>query len=291
VSYIRTFLEQGFGIPYERSTTSLKITKRVRWQGPVHVRDFEYVKPRTKRLYKATLVGPCRVHWQAGRNNISRDVYPDIELFWDDLVEATRNEIRALAEAGCRSVQIDDTTLAMFGDQATRDQLAARGEDWKLLIPKYIEVLNRVAADPPEGMTIALHMCRGNSMHHPAGHVRAAGGYDDVAERMFNELDINIFFLEYDSPRAGDFTPLRHLPRHKSVVLGLVSTKTPDVESLDGLQRRIDEAATHCDLSQLAISPQCGFSSGFRGHPLTHEQQRAKLARVVETARKVWGEA
>ncbi|MFM9971670.1 MAG: 5-methyltetrahydropteroyltriglutamate--homocysteine S-methyltransferase [Burkholderiales bacterium] len=288
-SYLKTFLENGFGIDYAKSTISLKVDKPVRWKAPVHVKDFSYVKPRTQATPKITLLGPCRVHWQAGRNNISKSVYPDIEQFWDDLIEATRSEIRALGEAGCTYIQIDDTAFAKFGDQATREQLAARGEDWRLLIPKYIEVMNRVVADPPKGMTIALHMCRGNSMAHPPGHKRAEGGYEVVAEQLFNELEVNIFFLEYDTERAGDFSPLKFLPKHKGVVLGLVSTKTAQLESEESLRRRIDEAATYVDLERLALSPQCGFSSQFRGHPLTMDEQHAKLARIAQVALKVWG--
>ncbi|MSQ52495.1 MAG: 5-methyltetrahydropteroyltriglutamate--homocysteine S-methyltransferase [Betaproteobacteria bacterium] len=289
VSYLITFMEQGFSVPYAKSTTALQIKAPVRWQGPVHVDEYRYVASRARTIGKVTLLGPCRVHWQTGRNNIDRHIYPDIAKFWDDIVAATRSEIRALAEAGCRYIQIDDTAFAKFSDPQTQAQLASRGEDWRELIPLYIEMTNRVVADPPPGMTIALHMCRGNSVHHGPGHQRAAGGYDAIAERMFNELDIDIFFLEYDTPRAGDFSPLKYLPKGKSVVLGLVSTKDPELESAEHLRRRIDEAATYCELDQLAISPQCGFSSQFRGHPLSMDQQTAKLRRIAEVAQATWG--
>jgi 5-methyltetrahydropteroyltriglutamate--homocysteine methyltransferase len=291
VSYLITFMERGFNIPYAKSTTALQVKEPVRWKGPVHLDEFKYVASRTRAMGKVTLLGPCRVHWQTGRNNISRDIYPDIEKFWDDIVCATRSEIRALGEAGCRYIQIDDTAFAKFSDPQTQAQLASRGEDWRALIPLYIEMTNRVVAEPPPGMTIALHMCRGNSVHHGPGHQRAAGGYDAIAERMFNELNIDIFFLEYDTPRAGDFSPLKYLPREKSVVLGLVSTKLPELEDANALRHRIDEAAKFCDLDQLALSPQCGFSSQFRGHPLTMDQQTAKLRRIAEVAEKVWGSA
>ena len=289
VSYLIAFMERGFSIPYAKSTTALQIKAPVRWQGPVHLDEFKYVASKTREMGKVTLLGPCRVHWQTGRNNISKEIYPEIAQFWEDIVAASRSEIRALGEAGCRYIQIDDTAFAKFSDPQTQAQLAARGEDWRELIPLYIEMTNRVVADAPPGMSIALHMCRGNSMHHGPEHQRAAGGYDAIAERMYNELDIDTFFLEYDTPRAGDFSPLKYLPRGKSVVLGLVSTKVPELEDTDALRSRIDEAAKFCDLDQLALSPQCGFSSQFRGHPLTMEQQTAKLRRIVEVAEKVWG--
>lgn len=263
------------------------VTRRLQWRKPINVDDFRYLAARTSRTPKLTLPGPNALHFFGGRKNISRYAYPDLEAFFDDVVEALRREIRALAEAGCRYLQIDETALAKFGDPAIRETLAARGDSWEALLPLYIRNLNRVVADAPRGLTIGVHMCRGNRQ----GHWQAEGGYDLVAERMFNELAIDHFFMEYDSPRAGDFSALRFVPKGKRVVLGLVSTKLPHLESMDALKKRIDEAARYVDLERLAVSPQCGFASDVVGNPLTLEQQKAKLARVVELAHQVWGSA
>ncbi|MSQ73599.1 MAG: 5-methyltetrahydropteroyltriglutamate--homocysteine S-methyltransferase [Betaproteobacteria bacterium] len=288
--YLRTFIEEGFGIPVTASLVEgmLEVGQPIRWK-PVHVRDFKFLRQYTSAVPKVTMLGPCRVHWSSGRGNISRAVYPDLAQFWDDIVIACRNEIDALFRAGCTYIQIDETTLVKFADPESRAFAAIRGEDLDQLLPVYIDVINRVVSDRPRGMTIGLHMCRGNSFDEGSSNRRSEGGYDALAERIFNELDVDFFLLEYDTPRAGTFEPLRFLPKDKGAVLGLVSTKLPELEPVDDLIRRIDAASKYVDISRLGISPQCGFSSGFRGHPLNHEQQTAKLRRVVEVATRVWG--
>jgi 5-methyltetrahydropteroyltriglutamate--homocysteine methyltransferase len=213
--------------------------------------------------------------------------YRDVDEFWEDTVEAFGRELAALAAAGCRYVQIDETAFAKFGDRDLQARLAARGDDWSLLIDKYVAISNRVLEKAPAGMRIGMHLCRGNR----GGQWHAEGSYDDVAERLFNALDIPFYFLEYDSPRAGTFTPLRLVPPHKKVVLGLVSTKTPTLEAKDELKRRIDAASRHLGLDRLALSPQCGFASLDSGNPITAQAQEQKLRLVVEVAREVWGEA
>ena len=213
--------------------------------------------------------------------------YDDIDAFWDDIVDAYAREFASLAEAGCTYVQIDETAFAKFGDPAVRQTLADRGDNWETLIDDYIAIINRVLTHVPAGLQVGMHLCRGNR----GGHFHAEGGYDAVAEKLFNALDFAFYLLEYDSPRAGNFVPLRLLPKDKSAVLGLVSTKTDEMETADDLKRRIDEASAYVDLDRLALSPQCGFASVASGNPVTPEVQEAKLRLVVETAADVWGDA
>ena len=194
-------------------------------------------------------------------------------------------EMAALYEAGCRYIQLDETAFAKFEDPVILQCLKDRGDDWHDLVDLYLDVLNRVVADRPADLTVCVHMCRGNSR----GYWQAEGGYQPVAERLFNEVAVDGFFLEYDSPRAGDFTPLREMPADKMVVLGLVSTKSGALESADHLKRRIEEAAGFVDLDQICISPQCGFASEHHGNPLTVEEEVAKLTLLVDVAREIWG--
>ena len=199
----------------------------------------------------------------------------------------TEKTAKALFDAGCRYIQIDETAFAKFGDHEVQAALKARGDDWSALIDKYVAITNRVLKNAPAGMRIGMHLCRGNR----GGQWHSEGSYDDVAERLFNALNIPFYFLEYDSPRAGTFTPLRLVPRHKTVVLGLVSTKTATMENKDELRKRVDDAARQLDLDCLAVSPQCGFASIDTGNPITPEVQEQKLRLVVELARDIWGEA
>ena len=207
--------------------------------------------------------------------------------FWEDTIAAFGRELASLAAAGCSYVQIDETAFAKFGDAQVKAMLAARGDDWSALIDTYIRITNRVLAAAPAGMQIGMHLCRGNR----AGQFHAEGGYDEVAERLFNALDVPFYFLEYDSPRAGGFSPLRYVPKAKRVVLGLVSTKSGVLEDKAVIRRRLDEAGRFVDLDRLAISPQCGFASIDAGNPLSMAEQEAKLRLVVDVARQVWGEA
>jgi 5-methyltetrahydropteroyltriglutamate--homocysteine methyltransferase len=263
------------------------IKSRVQWTTPINVPDFRFVAANTDLIPKITIPGPCALHFRGGDAAVLATAYTDVDQFWDDIVKAFGRELHALAEAGCRYVQIDETAFAKFGDRDVQAALKARGDDWSALIDKYVAVTNRVLAHAPEGMRIGMHLCRGNR----GGQWHAEGSYDEVADRLFNALDIQFYFLEYDTPRAGTFAPLRLVPPDKTVVLGIVSTKTPAMESKDTLKKRIEEAAREIDLDRLAISPQCGFASIDTGNPITPEAQESKLRLVVEIAREIWGDA
>jgi len=278
----------------ETGTTGLRaaqpvalIKSRVQWTKPINVPDFKFIAASTKLVPKITIPGPCALHFRGGDAAVLATAYKDLDQFWDDTVKAFGQELKALAEAGCRYVQIDETAFAKFGDPEVQAALKARGDDWSALIDKYVAITNRVLKNAPQGMRIGMHLCRGNR----GGQWHSEGSYDDVAERLFNALNIQFYFLEYDTPRAGTFTPLRLVPRHKIVVLGIVSTKTPEMESKDALKKRIEEAARALDLDRLAVSPQCGFASIDTGNPTTPEVQERKLRLVVELARDIWGEA
>jgi len=263
------------------------IRSRVQWTSPINVPDFKFLAANTRLIPKITIPGPCALHFRGGNAAVLATAYTDLDQFWDDTVEAFGRELKALAEAGCRYVQIDETAFAKFGDPQVQGTLKSRGDDWSALIDKYVAITNRVLKDAPQGVRIGMHLCRGNR----GGQWHSEGSYDDVAERLFNALNIQFYFLEYDTPRAGTFTPLRLLPPHKSVVLGIVSTKTPKMESKDALKKRIEEAARQLDLNCLGVSPQCGFASIDTGNPITPEVQEAKLRLVVEVARDLWGDA
>ena len=276
------------GKPGKRATQPVALIKsRVRWTKPINVADFTFVAANSRLMPKITIPGPCALHFRGGDAVVLANAYKDVEAFWGDTIAAFVRELTALADAGCRYVQIDETAFAKFGDPEVQAALRARGDDWSALIDKYIAVTNRVLAQAPPSLRIGMHLCRGNR----GGQWHAEGSYDAVAERLFNALDIAFYFLEYDTPRAGTFAPLRLVPRHKTVVLGLVSTKTPAMERKDELTRRIEDAARHLDLDRLAVSPQCGFASLDTGNPISPEIQERKLRLVVELAREIWGES
>ena len=262
------------------------IRSRLAWKAPIHTADFSFLAARTSALPKITIPGPCALHFRGGDAAVTAHAYRNIDQFWDDIVTAFQSELRALAAAGCRYVQIDETAFAKFGDADVQASLRARGHDPDALIDKYIDVTNRVLAGLPD-ISIGMHLCRGNR----AGQWHAEGSYEAVAEKLFNRLAIKFFFLEYDSPRAGDFAPLRFVPKDKSVVLGLVSTKMNFLEDKSELRRRLDEAARYVPPERLAVSPQCGFASTEAGNPLPPEMQEAKLRLVVEFAQEIWGTA
>ncbi len=234
---------------------------------------------------KLTIPSLNMIYARGGRDAIDADVYPDLDEFWADVTTAYITEIQALAGLGCTYLQLDDTSLATINDPAQRAQIAARGDDAEHLHLLFIERLNEVIAHKPEGMTITTHMCRGNYRSAWA----AEGSYDFVGEALFGGLDVDGFFVEFDDERSGGFEPLRFLPKGKLVVLGLVTTKTGDLESKDELKRRVEEAAKFVDIDQICLSPQCGFASTMEGNDLTAEQQAAKLRLVVETAEEIWG--
>ncbi len=264
-----------------------RIGSRVQWTKPINVADFTFIRDNTGLVPKITIPGPCALHFRGGDAAVLATAYKDVASFWDDTVEAFGRELNALAEAGCTYIQVDETAFAKFGDPDVQAQLKARGDDWSTLIDTYIAVTNRVLAKAPANMRIGMHLCRGNR----GGHWHAEGSYDSVAERLFNALNIPFYFLEYDSPRAGTFTPLRLVPKHKTVVLGLVSTKTSELENRDDLKRRIDDATRFIDLDRLAVSPQCGFASVDTGNPIVPELQERKLRLVVDLATEIWGSA
>ena len=263
------------------------INSPIRWTRPINVDDFTFLAGSTRLMPKITIPGPCALHFRGGNAAVLARAYRDLDAFWADIVAAFTKELDALARAGCRYVQIDETAFAKFGDPDVQAALAARGDDWRALIDTYIAVTNRVLRAAPGALRVGMHLCRGNR----GGQWHAEGSYEDVAERLFNALEIPFYFLEYDSPRAGSFTPLRHVPKHKSVVLGLVSTKTGALERKDALRARLEEATRFVGLDRLAVSPQCGFASVDTGNPLDAAAQEAKLALVVELAREIWNEA
>jgi 5-methyltetrahydropteroyltriglutamate--homocysteine methyltransferase len=273
--------QQGF--------SRLWLTGRIGWRPSAVVRAFEFLKANTQATPKVTMPSPNQVHFfLRGDDGIrNSSVYREVDAFWSDLVAVYRQEISALVAAGARYIQLDDTSIVFLCDPAQRDVMARWGKSPEALLNEYAERINQVIAGFPEDVTFTLHQCRGNR----EGNWVAEGAYDPVAEVLFNRINVQGFFLEYDSPRAGSFAPLRFLPKGKTVVLGLVSTKGPALESKDELKRRIDEAARIAPLEQLALSPQCGFASSIKGNPLTEQDQVAKLTRVVEVACEVWGEA
>jgi len=248
--------------------------------------DYEFLRSVvTTATPKLTIPSPSMVHYRGGPTAIDRGVYPDMERFWSDLGAAYREELRRLAELGCTYLQLDDTCFAYLNDPRQREEIARRGEDAERLHLTYIGTINRALEDRPAGMTVTTHTCRGNFRSSWV----ATGGYDHVAEALFNELDVDGYFMEFDDERSGGFEPLRFVPRGKVVVLGLVTTKRGDLETRDELKRRVEEASRYVDVGQLCRSPQCGFASTVDGNDLTIEQEAAKLRLVVETAEEIWG--
>jgi 5-methyltetrahydropteroyltriglutamate--homocysteine methyltransferase len=263
----------------------MHVTAKLRHVRPIQVADFEFLKSVTKRVPKVTIPSPTMLHFRGGRAAISREAYPDLEAFYDDVAACYRSELKRLGEAGCTYVQLDDTNLAYLCDPKMREGARQRGDDPNELPRRYARLINAAIADRPAGMTVCTHLCRGN---FKSAWV-AEGGYEPVAEVLFNDLAVDGYFLEYDDARSGDFSPLRFVPKGKIVVLGLVTTKVGALESKDELKRRIDAASRYVPLDQLCLSPQCGFSSTVHGNEIARESQAAKLRLIVETAREVWG--
>ena len=274
--------EQG---PVEYSPQTLQVTGKLSRPHPIFVDHFKFVQSVTKVTPKLTIPSPSNMHFRGGRAAIDQRAYPDMAEFYADLARVYSEEVHDLAAAGCRYLQIDEVYIAYLCDPALREQVAALGENPQTLPRTYVAMINGAVAGRPKDMTVCMHLCRGNNQ---SGWV-ASGGYEPVAEVLFNEADVTGYFLEYDSERAGGFEPLRFVPKGKTVVLGLVTSKKGELESKDTIERRIDEAAKFCPLDQLALSTQCGFSSTVEGNKLTVEQQAAKLRLVVEVAREVWG--
>jgi 5-methyltetrahydropteroyltriglutamate--homocysteine methyltransferase len=284
---LQVYHRQADGTDSKLTPTGIAVDGKLKRSRGIQIEDFKFLQSVTKRTVKVCIPSPTLMHFRGGREAISRDAYPDMQAFYADLARVYNEEILALAALGCRYLQIDDTNLPFLCDPKQRDGVRKIGEDPDALPVLYARLMNDLLRAKPEGMIVGMHMCRGN---HESSWI-AEGGYDRVAEIVFGGIDLDCYFLEYDSPRAGGFAPLRYLNGKKVAVLGLVTTKKPDLEAKDALKRRIDEAARHVPLDRLALSPQCGFASTIKGNALTIDDQKRKLALVVETAREVWGTA
>jgi 5-methyltetrahydropteroyltriglutamate--homocysteine methyltransferase len=294
------FLEQLGGITIEGMIAStsdseetvhmapprITVTGRLTHDHAIQQADYEFVGERAVEgtLTKVAIPSPTMAHFRGGRSGIDIRAYPDLDQFFDDLARVYREEIDALYAAGCRYLQMDDTNLAYLCDPGMRQGAVDRGDDPDELPRTYAALINAALAGRPDDLTVGVHLCRGNFR----STFFASGGYEPVAEVLFSELDVDAYFLEYDDERSGDFAPLRFVPEHKTVVLGLVTSKFPELEPADELRARVDEAARYVPLDQLCLSPQCGFSSTIHGNVMTEEQQWAKLRHVVEVADSIW---
>src|SRR5215470_3744224 len=269
----------------QRSPTRFETTAPLKRVQGIETENFGFFKSVTRQTPKLCIPSPSLLHFRGGRGAVDRRAYPDMESFFADLARVYREEIADLARLGCSYLQIDDVNFTYLCDPKMRDNVRKIGEEPDALPAIYAKLINDCIKDRPASMTVCTHLCRGNF----ASAWVAEGGYDPVAEVLFNELKVDGYFLEFDSPRAGNFAPLRYLPRGKRLNLGLITTKTGQLEHADDLKRRIDEASEHVSLDQLGISPQCGFASTVLGNKLTMEDQTAKLRLVVQVAREVWG--
>ncbi|HEY5208999.1 MAG TPA: 5-methyltetrahydropteroyltriglutamate--homocysteine S-methyltransferase [Stellaceae bacterium] len=264
----------------------LKIVGKIRHGRAIEVEGFRFLKSVTTRTPKITIPSPTML-LRGGRAAVSAAAYPDLDVYFNDVIEVYAAELKALADAGCAYVQFDDTNFAYLCDQKMRQAMRDRGEDPEALPRRYVKLINAVIEKKPPAMAICIHLCRGNM----AGRWAAEGGYDPIAETVFGDLAVDGYFLEYESARAGGFEPLRFMPEDKKVILGLVSSKVPEMETKDVLKRQVEDAGKFMAIGQMGLSPQCGFASGFQGNPVTEEIERRKLALVVETATEIWGSA
>ncbi len=269
----------------ETQAKGLRVVGKLGFSGHPMVEHFRFLAEQTRATAKMTIPSPSVLHFRGGRRAVSPDVYADMEDFYRDLGQAYRGAVQAFAAAGCRYLQLDEVNLAYLCDPEQRQTMRDRGDDPARLPEVYADMINAAIADRPSGMRITMHLCRGNFRSSWI----AQGGYEPVAELLFHRIGVDGYFMEFDSERAGGFEPLRLVPKGKTVVLGIVTSKTGALETVDYLQRRIEEAAKFVDLEQLCLSPQCGFASTEEGNSLTEDEQWAKLARIVEVAGKVWG--
>lgn len=263
----------------------ITVTGKLAHRRDIQVGDYQFVAAHTDRHPKVCIPSPTMAHFRGGRAGIDIESYPDLDDFFEDLAQAYRDELAHLYEAGCRYVQLDDTNLAYLCDPKMRQGAIERGDDPDELPRTYAALINATIRDTPEDMVTAVHLCRGNYK----STYFASGGYEPVAEVLFNELSVDAYFLEYDDERSGDFAPLRFVPADKTVVLGLVTSKVPQLESQDDLLKRIEDASEYLSADQVCLSPQCGFASTIEGNALTEDEQWAKLRLVVSTAEKAWG--
>lgn len=269
----------------ETKAEGLHVHDRIDFTDHPMIDHFRYLKSVAKAVPKMTIPSPTALHYRGGRQAIERSVYPEMEAFFEDLGRAYTKAVRAFGEAGCTYLQLDEVFVAYLCDPAQREYLRGRGDDPDRLLHVYADLVNAAVAGRTSGMTISMHLCRGNFR----STWMAQGGYEPVADVLFNKMGVDAYFMEYDSDRAGGFEPLRMLPRNKHAVLGIMTTKTGALESKDQLKRRLDEAAKFTDLDRLCLSPQCGFASTEEGNLLAEEEQWAKLSRCVEVAKEVWG--
>jgi len=276
----------GEGGATDETRSMLAVADKIRRTRPIAGPDFDFLKSATTRTPKLCIPAPTYLHMRGGRNTVSKTAYPEMANFWSDIIAAYRAEIADLAARGLTYLQLDDVTIACLCDEDVRAQVRRDGEDPAKLPALYVDVLNRIVRDRPKSLFVTIHTCRGN---HRSMWM-ASGGYDAVAETIFGGLELDGIFLEYDTARAGGFEPLRFVRKGMRVVLGLVSTKLGALESKDDLKRRIDQAAKYVPLENLCLSPQCGFASTEAGNAVSEDEERRKLALVVEVAREVWGE-
>ncbi len=270
-----------------KSPIAHAVDKVKRRPGGLHLPNFQFLKDLTDRTIKITMPSPTLMYVRGGRSAVDQTVYPDIEEYFEDVTGVYREEIAGLAEAGCTYVQIDNTDVAFLCDPKFQEISRSLGWEPEEQLDIQGMLINKSIRDKPADMTIAMHMCRGNG----AGNWMAEGGYEAVAQKLFSVFDVDAFFMEYDTERAGGFEPLRYAPNDKLIVLGLVTTKTPENDDKETLKRRIDEAAQFVPVENLALSPQCGFASVAEGNPITLDDQRRKLELILETAEEVWGNA
>lgn len=273
--------ESGKVVDYQTAWIEGKLRRR---RG-ITTGEFEFLKANTKGRPKITIPAPSLVHFFRGDESVNRDAYPNLDDFWSDLIGIYRDEVKELAALGLTFLQLDEVAAAVLCDDNMREQARSMGLDPDAMLEKYIWGINEIAGAAPDTMDVGVHVCRGNYK----GHWMASGGYEAVAERFFPGTKVDVFFLEYDSERAGGFEPLRHMPDDKCCVLGLVTSKSPDMEDRNVLKQRVSEAEKFMDRERLGLSPQCGFASSVGGNPLTIEEEAAKLKMVVDVAADIWG--
>ncbi len=272
----------------QQDSSMLWIKDKIRWRPSAVARAFEFLAANTDAVAKVTMPAPSVVHGHLGGDKLIREsLYGDVDAFWEDVVAAYKQEFNALVEAGAKYIQFDDTLIAFLCDPNYQDAVRAWGQEPEEALAEYARRTNQVIDGRPADVTVTMHQCRGNR----EGMWSAQGGYDPVADVMLNQINVDGFFLEFDSERAGSFEPLKYLPKGKTVALGIVTTKRAELESADEIKRRLDDAAKFAPIEQLALTPQCGFASSVVGNPLTEADEEAKLARIVEVAHDVWPDA
>ena len=284
---LRTTEQVGVAFSGGERPEMVRVVGKVSHGAGIMTDDFRFLKETTRETAKLCIPGPGMVHLRGGRDVIDPTIYPDIDIFWEDLCAAYREEIAQLGKIGCSYLQVDDVSFAYFCDKKFRGEVAARGDDPDELVALYAKLINNAVFARPEGMAVTMHMCRGNFKSTWV----AEGGYEMVAEELFGTLEVDGYFMEFDTERAGGFEPLRFVPDGKVVVLGLITSKAPDLEDKDAVKRRIDDASKYVPLDNLCLSPQCGFSSTHHGNDLSEDDQRRKLDLVVTIADEVWGTA